>query len=111
MEIGDQKTVVIPADQAYGLYDEELVLSMDRNRISSDLDLEVDDRLQVRRKSGEILNVTVTEMSESTVILDGNHPLAGKSLKVHVTIHDVRTPTRQEIAEDGTSCSLPGTLH
>jgi peptidylprolyl isomerase len=86
METGDQKTVVIPADQAYGVRDERLVIHMDRSRMPQDLELEVDDRLQVRRPDGRILNVTVIDVSESEVTLDGNHFLAGEDLTFEIEL-------------------------
>jgi peptidylprolyl isomerase len=86
MEAGDQKTVVIPADQAYGVRDERLVIRMDRSRMPQDLELEVDDRLQVRRPDGQIMNVTVIDISESEVTLDGNHFLAGQDLTFEIEL-------------------------
>jgi peptidylprolyl isomerase len=86
MEAGDQKTVVIPADQAYGVRDERLVIHMDRSRMPQDLELEIDDRLQVRRPDGRILNVTVIDVSESEVTLDGNHFLAGEDLTFEIEL-------------------------
>ena len=89
MEIGDQKTVVIPADQAYGVRDERLVVHMDRSKLSKDLELELEDRLQVRRPDGQIMNVTVTEIAESTVTLDGNHFLAGQDLTFAIELVEI----------------------
>jgi peptidylprolyl isomerase len=86
MEIGDRVTVVIPADQAYGVRDERLVIHMDRSRLPQDLDLELDDRLQVRRPDGQIMNVTVTGISDSAVTLDGNHFLAGQDLTFEIEL-------------------------
>jgi peptidylprolyl isomerase len=86
METGDHKTVVIPAAQAYGTRDEALVVHMDRSRLPEDVDLEVDDRLQLRRPDGRIMNVTVTEITESVVTLDGNHFLAGQDLTFEIEL-------------------------
>lgn len=86
MEIGDRVTVVIPADQAYGTRDERLVIQMDRSRLPQDLDLELDDRLQVRRPDGKIMNVTVTGITDSAVTLDGNHFLAGQDLTFEIEL-------------------------
>lgn len=89
MNPGESKTAQIPADQAYGPRDEELVLTMDRSRMPEDLDLEVDDRLQVRRKDGGLLDVTVTDISESSVTMDGNHPLAGQDLTFDIRLVEI----------------------
>jgi peptidylprolyl isomerase len=89
MEPGDQKTVVIPAAQAYGTRDERLVILMDRSRLPDDLEFEVDDRLQVRRPDGQTMNVTVSKVSESTVTLDGNHFLAGQDLTFDIELIEI----------------------
>lgn len=86
MAVGDQKTVVIPAAQAYGTRNEGLVVHMDRSKMPADVELDLEDRLQVRRQDGQIMNVTVTEMSESTVTLDGNHFLAGQDLTFEIEL-------------------------
>ena len=86
MAVGDQKTVVIPAAQAYGVRDEGLVVRMDRSRLPKDLELELEDRLQVRRPDGQIMNVTVTAITPSAVTLDGNHFLAGQDLTFEIEL-------------------------
>jgi FKBP-type peptidyl-prolyl cis-trans isomerase SlyD len=63
-------------------------------------------------ESGELKTFYVTRIGDGTLTIDGNHPLAGKSLKVHVRIQEVRDPTVDEIAQDGGACALPGgSLH
>jgi FKBP-type peptidyl-prolyl cis-trans isomerase 2 len=89
MSPGEAKTSVIPAGQAYGLRDERLVVHMDRNRLPEDLDLEPGDRLQIRRTNGQIMNVTVTEITESSVTLDGNHFLAGQDLTFDIQLVEI----------------------
>jgi FKBP-type peptidyl-prolyl cis-trans isomerase 2 len=85
MDLGESRTSEIPADRAYGPRDEKLVMEVSRQRVPDDLELRVDDRLQVRRADGETLVVTVTDLSDTNVTLDGNHPLAGQDL-----IFDIR---------------------
>ncbi len=89
METGDRKTVVIPAAQAYGRRDERLVVRMDRSRMPEDLDLEVEDRLQVRRPDGQVMDVTVTAITDSMVTLDGNHFLAGQDLTFEIELIEI----------------------
>lgn len=86
MSPGESKTSVIPAEKAYGLRDDQLIVRMEKSRLPEDLDLEVDDRLQVRRPDGQIMNVTVAEITDSTVVLDGNHFLAGKDLTFDIEL-------------------------
>jgi peptidylprolyl isomerase len=89
MDTGEQRTTVIPAVQAYGARDEHLVIEMDKSRLPEDLDLEVDDRLQVRRTDGQIMDVTVTAITNAGVTLDGNHFLAGQDLTFDIELVEV----------------------
>lgn len=89
MEPGDEKTVDIPSDEAYGPYRDDMVLEVERNQLPDDLDPEVGQRLQLRQQNGEVVNVTLTEIAEDEVTLDANHPLAGKDLSFDIELVDI----------------------
>ena len=80
MSPGDSKTVVIPVDQAYGERIDEMVAVVERTEIPADLVLEVGNQLEVTQQDGNVFPVIITEVTESNVTLDANHPLAGKEL-------------------------------
>jgi peptidylprolyl isomerase len=80
MNPGDTKTVVIPVDQAYGERIDEMVAVVDRKDIPPDLILEVGNQLEVTQQDGSAFPVIITEVTETSVTLDSNHPLAGKEL-------------------------------
>jgi len=80
MNPGDTKTVVIPVDQAYGERIDEMVAVVDRQDIPPDLILEVGNQLEVTQQDGSAFPVIITEVTETSVTLDANHPLAGKEL-------------------------------
>lgn len=80
MAVGDKKTVVIPAEEAYGPHDADLVAVVDRDQIPEDLDPEIGQQLEVSFEDGGSSIVTITAVAESNVTLDANHPLAGKEL-------------------------------
>lgn len=84
MSEGQAKTAEIPAGQAYGQRDERLVTTIDRDRVPGEVSL--NDRLQVRRPDGKAFVVTVTELSDQSVTLDANHPLAGKDLTFDIEL-------------------------
>ena len=77
MQEGDKKTINIPFDQAYGTRREELIAEVPRDRVPEGV--EVGQMLQTITQQGP-MNVVVKEVNESNVILDANHPLAGKDL-------------------------------
>ncbi len=89
MNPGESKTVQIPSDNAYGPHHEEMVMEVRRKEFPADLDPEVDQRLQVQQQDGQTFAVTVTAVSESSVTLDANHPLAGKDLTFDVQLTEI----------------------
>ncbi len=80
MSAGESKTVNIPADEAYGQHNAEMLTEVDRSQFPADLNPEVGQQLQFNRPDSQTVVVTVASVSESTVTLDANHPLAGKDL-------------------------------
>ncbi len=89
MRPGESKTVKIPADDAYGPYHEELVIVIDRDQFPEDLQPEIGQQLQIRQADGQIIPVTVIDVSESSVTLDANHPLAGKDLTFDIELVEI----------------------
>jgi peptidylprolyl isomerase len=80
MTVGDKAIVEIDADDAYGPRLEEAVQSVERSMIPDEVDLTVGGQLQATAPDGKQLILTVLEVDDETVKLDGNHPLAGENL-------------------------------
>ena len=80
MNQGDQKTVTIAPERAYGPHRDELVFAVGKNQIPEGMEIEVGDVLRVGFGEGETSSVRVAEIGDRTITLDANHPLAGKSL-------------------------------
>lgn len=89
MQPGETKTAQIPAEEAYGPHQPEMVMEVDRRQLPPNLNPEVGDQLQVRTGEGMSFVVTVTDISESSVTLDGNHPLAGKDLTFDIQLVEI----------------------
>jgi peptidylprolyl isomerase len=89
MDEGESRTVQLTPDQAYGSHDQRLVMEVSRDQIPGHIDLSVNDRLQLRRQDGGTFVVTVTNLSESKVTLDGNHPLAGQDLTFDIQLVEI----------------------
>lgn len=89
MSPGESRTVEIPAKEAYGRYYNELVQEVNREEVPLDLELKVGMRLQAQKEDGQIMTIKVIEMSESTVKLDANHPLAGKDLTMDIGLVEI----------------------
>lgn len=89
MKPGESKTVEIPADKAYGPHRQDMVVNVDRSKIPAHLNPEVGQRLQINQADGQKIPATVIEVSASQVILDANHPLAGKNLIFEIQLIDI----------------------
>lgn len=86
MKVGEQKTVTIPADEAYGPYRDEQVVELPREKLPSDMTPEVGQQLVMRQPDGSEIVVVITELSDETVTIDANHPLAGKDLTFEIEL-------------------------
>jgi peptidylprolyl isomerase len=89
MEEGDKKTVTAPPEDAFGLHQEELVTTVNKLTISSDVELEVGKTLIFRGGQNQNVQATVRDVTENEVTLDANHPLAGKELTLEVELLEV----------------------
>ena len=98
MKVSETKTVTIPADQAYGQHRDDMIFEVARDELPVDLDPKVGMQLQKNQADGGILIVTITEVTETTIKTDANHPLAGQDLTFDI-----------ELVEIGKSQSSPTT--
>ncbi len=93
---GDSLSVDVQSDQAYGKRIEELVQEVPKDAFGELGDIEVGMRFQAETEQGPV-PVVVTALTDSTVTVDGNHPLAGQDLHFDVTIKDVREASKEEL--------------
>ena len=94
----------MPAEEAYGTYDHELVTEIDRAEIADSQSVsEGDEIVATDPESGEEVALRVVEVKPDVIVVDQNHPLADMSLKYKITIREVRPATEAEIAAAATS--------
>jgi len=89
MAPGEKKTVVIPAEDGFGDYDEEKVFQVKRSDVPDDIYPEVGQELELTGEDDEILEVTVIEVSDEDITFDANHPLAGEDLTYEVELVEI----------------------
>jgi len=89
MRPGESKTVRVPMEDAFGPYCEDMVVTVDRDRFPEDLNLEVGQTLEITSSGGQRTVVTVTDISDSEVTLDANHPSAGKDLILDIGLIEI----------------------
>lgn len=80
MVIGEKKTINIPAAEAYGEKNEEMILEFPKTQFPADMTPEVGMQLNMSNSQGQSFPVVIVEVKEEVVMLDANHPLAGKEL-------------------------------
>ncbi|MEI4231380.1 FKBP-type peptidyl-prolyl cis-trans isomerase [Roseovarius sp. D22-M7] len=89
MAVGDKKTVEVPVDQAYGQPDPNAQQAVPRGDIPEDIPLDLGTQLQVQTPQGQVMPVTVVEVTDEQVVLDANHPLAGKDLTFAIEVVEI----------------------
>lgn len=89
MAPGEKKTVKIPAEDAFGDYDEDKVFTVPRGEIPDDIYPEVGQELELTGEDDEVIEVTVIEIDDENITLDANHPLAGEDLSYEVELFEI----------------------
>ena len=89
LEPGQSITVTIPADDAYGQRAEEMVAIIERSEIPAEINPEPGHQMEVILEDGSPLPVLVTDVSETTITLDANHPLAGRDLTFAIRLVEI----------------------
>jgi peptidylprolyl isomerase len=90
MKVGDSKIINIPANEAYGPYRDDLVITVNLSQLPDNT--EVGQQLQMMETDGSVLVVTVIDISETTATLDANHSLAGEELIFEIEIIGIEKP-------------------
>jgi peptidylprolyl isomerase len=94
MAIGEKKTISIPVEDAYGPEDPQMIMDFPINEFPADLKPEVGMQLNMSNEAGKQFPVVVTEIKGDTVVLDGNHPLAGEALIFDLELIDISPVSR-----------------
>jgi peptidylprolyl isomerase len=89
LEPGQSITITISADDAYGQRAEEMVAVIERSEIPAEIKPEPGHQMEVILEDGSPLPVLVTEVTDTTITLDGNHPLAGRDLTFAITLVEI----------------------
>ncbi len=98
MEPGETKTATIRPEEAYGQRRDDMMLTIDRGQFPEDIEPEPGQHLQVQQPDGRAAIVTVSEVSESAVTLDANHPLAGQPLTFDIRLVDIVGAAQKQAA-------------
>ncbi|MCU0341019.1 MAG: peptidylprolyl isomerase [Spirosomaceae bacterium] len=87
MNVGDNKRIEIPANEAYGPLQEELIFPFNRAELPDDIPFEVGMQLNMHQDGNpQPIAVTVVQVTDNEIVVDANHPLAGQDLIFEVAL-------------------------
>ncbi len=86
MKLDEAKTINVPVDEAYGQPNPDLIHEVDKTKLPPDIEPKVGMQLVSQAQDGRSIPLVVTEVKESTIMIDSNHPLAGNDLTFEVTL-------------------------
>ncbi|MEE4253830.1 MAG: peptidylprolyl isomerase [Desulfuromusa sp.] len=111
MAEGETKTVVIEPDQAYGEINPDLTEEVRRTDLPENLELTAGGQLEVTQSDGSVLLLMIDKVTEETVTLDANHPLAGKALTFEIEMLEVDTAPPKELRPIFAGAMAGGSIH
>lgn len=86
MDVGESKSVRIEAGNAYGERHDQLIQQVPRSALPEEIAPEVGMALRSQSPEGQIANLVITEVTDETITVDGNHPLAGQALNFDIEL-------------------------
>ncbi len=89
MELNEKKTVTIPSGEAYGERNEQLISAVSKSDLPDDMKPEVGQTLVATDQQGHQTHVLVTEVADTSITIDANHPLAGKDLVFEIELVEI----------------------
>ena len=89
MAVGENKSVTIQPDQAYGDRHEQLVQEVPKSALPEDMEPAVGMQLQSQSPDGQVMNLVVTDVADETITVDANHPLAGQALTFAIELVEI----------------------
>lgn len=89
MQVGDEKKAEVSAEEAYGPRRDDLMIPVPKERLPDDLEPEVGQQLQMQTGDGQTFVASVAQVEDDAVVLDANHPLAGKDLTFEIELVDI----------------------
>jgi FKBP-type peptidyl-prolyl cis-trans isomerase SlyD len=93
---GQRVEITVPPETGYGVRDDSLVLTIQRERFEGIEDLKEGLRFHMDTQAGPTV-FTVLKVEDNDVLVDGNHPLAGMTLSFDITVQSVREATPEEL--------------
>ncbi len=104
MALKEKKVFTLEPEEAYGFRDESLTHSFARSEIPAEMDVEVGQTVALSSPEGQQVPAQIVEADDQKVVVDLNHPLAGKTLTFDIEIVGISNSPTQQPAGCGTGC-------
>ena len=108
MQLGEEKHILVQAEDAYGHYDPELEIEIPRSSFPQDFKLELGRPMRMQDDKGNIFTGVAVAITNEMVKMNMNHPLAGKDLLFKTKVTDLRQATEDEIAQGRLTSACSG---
>ena len=96
MSAGESKKVVVPPSQGYGEHDPRGLQEVPREMFPPNANLQAGVTISAQTADGDVIPITIRELKGEKVVVDLNHPMAGKTLHFDITVREVRAATDEE---------------
>lgn len=90
MKLNEKKTITVSKEEGYGEPQEGLIQEVQKTQLPPDMTPEVGMGLISKSEDGQEMNLVIVEVKEETIIIDGNHPLAGKDLVFDLEVVEIK---------------------
>lgn len=89
MELNEKKTVTIPADEAYGQHNPQLIQEVSRTQLPEGMDPQIGQTLMAQGQGGQPIELVVTDATADSITVDANHRLAGQDLVFDIELVEI----------------------
>ena len=90
MAVNEKKTINIPAGEAYGDVRQDLIQEVPKSQLPPDIKPEEGLRLMSKTPQGQDIPLVITEVKDESIVVDANHPLAGKDLTFEIEVVEIK---------------------
>jgi FKBP-type peptidyl-prolyl cis-trans isomerase 2 len=96
MKLNEKKTITVAKEEAYGDVNKDLIQEVKKTELPQDMTPEVGMGLVSKSPDGQEMNLMVVEVKDESIVIDGNHPLAGKELVFDLEVIEIKEATVTE---------------
>jgi peptidylprolyl isomerase len=104
MAVNEKKNFTIEPEEAYGYRDESLTHAFARSEVPAEMDVKVGQTIALSSPEGQQVPAQIVEADDQKVVVDLNHPLAGKTLTFDIEVVDINSSPAQQPVGCGTGC-------